>query len=171
MGRHLKVLAVCALFFLVAALPASAGTIYNFSNVALTGSSGSSASGGFNFDPNTHVFSNVSISFNGGAFGGVQANAPNGQGIYLQGKGYLFSLLTTVQGNLVWSSILFDPSTGQFREWGGISNWKDYGGYDYMSVPEGGAELTYLLLSGIVVFGGILISGKQRRTARSSQSG
>jgi len=171
MGRHIKVLGVCALFLLVASLPASAGTIYSFSNVALTGNSGSTASGGFSFDPNTHVFSGVSISFNGGAFNGVQANLPQEQGIYIQGKGYLYSWLTTVQGDLVWNSIVFNPSTGQFHEWGGIANWQKKGGYDYMSVPEGGAELTYLMLSGIAVFGGIVISGKQRRTTRSSQSG
>jgi hypothetical protein len=126
-------------------------------------------SGSFSFDSSTHVFSNISISFNGGVFGGVQANGPKGQGIYVQGQGYLFSWVTSVQGNLVWNSILFNPSTGKFREWGGISNRKYNGGFDYLSVPEGGAELTYLMLSAIAVFGGILISGKQRRSLRATQ--
>jgi hypothetical protein len=168
MGRHFKVLAVCALFLLVVSLPASAGSVYTFSNVKLTGNSGSTASGTFTFDPSTHTFSNVSMTFNGGAFGGIQANGGKGQGVYIQGQGYLYSWGTTVKGNLVWCSILFNPATGQFHEWGGIANWKYNGNFDYMSVPEGGAELTYLMLSGIAVFGGIVVSGKKRRATRSS---
>lgn len=171
MGRNFRVLAVCALFLLVVSLPALAGSINNFSKQKLSGSSGSYVSGSFSFDSSTHVFSNVSMSFDQGAFGGVQANGGKGQGLYIQGQGYLFAWLTKVKGNLVWCSILFNPTTGQFREWGGISKGNNYGGYDYMSVPEGGAELTYLMLSAIAVFGGILVSNKQRRTTRSSQSG
>ena len=165
MGRSSKVLIVCGLFLLFVCLPASAGTIYNFSNVKLTGNSGSNGSGSFSFDSKTHTFSNVSVWFNQGAFNGVNANGGNGQGIFVKGQGYLYSWLTTVKGNLVWCSILFNPSTGQFREWGGISNGNNYGGFDYLSVPEGGAELTYLMLSGLAIFGGILISGKHRHTA------
>lgn len=171
MGRHIKVLSACALFVLLASLSASAGTICNFSNVKLTGSSGSTASGTFTVNATTHVFSGVSITFNGGAFGGIQANGGNLKGIWVQGQQYLYSWITTVNGSLVGWSILYDFKTGQFHEWGGISNWKNKGNFDYLSVPEGGAELTYMMLSGIVVFGGILISGKQRRTSRSSQSG
>jgi hypothetical protein len=38
------------------------------------------------------------------------------------------------------------------------------------NVPEGGAEVTYLLLSGIAVLAGILISGKQRRATHAARS-
>jgi hypothetical protein len=168
MGRHLKVLAVCALFLLALSLPASANSQYNFSNVKLTGGSGSTTSGSFTFNSTTHTFSGLSMTFNGGAFGGIQANGGGGQGTYIQGQGYLYSWGTTVHGNLVWCSILFNPATGLFHEWGGISNWKYNGKFDYMSAPEGGAELTYLMLSGIAVFGGILLSDKRRRATRSS---
>jgi hypothetical protein len=169
MGRHIKILGVCALFLLIASLPASAGTICNFSNVALTGNSGSTASGSFSFDPNTHVFSNITISFNGGAFGGVHANDSQAQGYCAQGLCKV-TWWTIVQGNLIRDTLVFNTVTGQFQDYGKISNWKNHGGFDYMEVPEGGAELTYLMLSGFAVFGGILISGKQRRTTRSSQS-
>ena len=168
MGRHLRVLSVCALFLLVVSLPASAGSVYSFSKIKLTGNSGSSVSGSFNYDNSTHMFSNVSISFNGGAFGGIQANGIKGQGVYVPGQGYVFSWITKIQGNLVWCSMLFNPSNGQFREWGGISKGRNYGTFDTLTVPEGGAELTYLMLSGIAVFGGILISTKQRRAHGSS---
>jgi hypothetical protein len=170
MGRHFKIVVVCALFLTVVSLPASAGSIYSFSNLTLTGNSGSSASGSFGFDSSTHTFSSVSMSFSGGAFNNIWASSPGGKGVYIQGQGYLFSWGTTVHGDLIWCSILFNPANGQFREWGGIANWKDNGKFDYMGVPEGGAELTYLMLAGIAVFGGILTSGKRRRITRSSQS-
>jgi hypothetical protein len=168
MRRCCKVLAVSAVFLLVASLPALAGSINNFSNVKLSGNSGSSVSGSFSFDNTTHVFSGISISFNGGVFGGVQANGPQGQGIYVPGQGYIFSWGTAVQGNWIWNSILFNPLTGQLHEYGGIYNWKNSGGFDYLSVPEGDAGLSYLMLSGMAVLAGSLISGKQRRTTRLS---
>lgn len=172
MGRQLKIFAVCALFLLVVSLPASASSVCNFSSVKLTGNSGSNVSGTFTFDPSTNSFSNISMSFNGGVFNNVLANDPKGgKGIYLPGQGYLFTWITNVKGDWLWCSMLFNPSTGQFQEWGGISNGNSYGRFDYLSVPEGGTELTYLMLSGIAVFGGILVSNKQRRTTRSSQSG
>ena len=171
MGRHFKIVGVCALFLLVVSLPVSAGSINSFSNVKITGNSGSSVSGSFSFDSTTHVFSDISLWFSHGAFAGIQANGPQGQGFYVQGQGYLFSWLTTVNGNLVWDSIRFNPLTGQVHDHGGIANWQNQGGFNYLSVPEGGAELTYLMLTAVAVFGGILISSKQRRTTRSCQSG
>ena len=167
MGRHFRIVGICALFLLVVSLSASANS---FSNFKLSGNSGSYVSGGFSFNTSTHVFSGLSISFDKGVFSGIGANGSGGQGVYLKGQGYLYSWGTTVHGDLVWCSILFNPSTGQFHEWGGISNWKYNGNFDYLQVPEGGAELTYLMLSGIAVFGGIFISGKQRSAIRSSQS-
>ena len=171
MGRSLKISGICALFIFLASLSASAGTICNFSNVKLTGTSGSTVSGTFTIDPTTHTFSNVSLSFNGGAFGGIKANGGNLKGILIQGQQYLYSWITTVNGNLVGWSILYDFKTGQYKEWGGISNWQNKGDFNYLSVPEGGAELTYMMLSGVALFAGIVFSGKQRRATRSSHSG
>jgi hypothetical protein len=165
MGRHFRIVGICALFLLVVSLSASANS---FSNFKLSGNSGSYVSGSFSFNTSTHAFSGVSMSFDQGAFAGVQANGPSGQGVYVKGQGYLYSWGTTVHGSLVWCSILFNPASGQFREWGGIAKGKYYGDFDYSRVPEGGAELTYLMLSAIAVFGGILLSSKQRRTTRSS---
>jgi hypothetical protein len=167
MERYNKTLAVCALFLLIASLPASAGTICNFSHAVLTGKSGSTASGSFTFDATTHVFSNITISFNGGAFGGIQASDSQAQGHCANGLCKV-SWWTIVQGNLIKDTLVFNTLTGQFEDYGKISNWKEKGRFDSLLVPEGGAELTYLMLSGIAVFGGILISGKQRRTTRSS---
>src|SRR5690242_1207602 len=127
MGRSLKISGICAIFIFLASLSASAGTICNFSNVKLTGTSGSTVSGTFTVDPNTHKFSGVSISFNGGAFGGIHANSGNLQGLWIRGQQYLYTWVTTVSGNLVRWSILYDFKTGQYKEWGGIANWKNKG--------------------------------------------
>ena len=169
MGRSIRIFGVCAIFIFLVSFSASASTICNFSGVKLTGTSGSSVSGTFTVDSTNHTFSNVALSFNGGAFGGIKANGGNMQGIWIQGQQYLYTWFTTVSGNLVSWSIVYDFKTGQYKEWGGISNWKNKGDFNYLSVPEGGAELTYMMLSGVALFGGILISGK-RRTTRSSRS-
>jgi hypothetical protein len=41
-------------------------------------------------------------------------------------------------------------------------------GDDCVSVPEGGSPLSYLILSGLAVIAGILISGKQYRDKRTA---
>ena len=70
--------------------------------------------------------------------------------------------------------VLYDVTlnaNGTFQAIGGIADWHgDHGKFD-LSVPEGGARMSYLMLSAIVALGGILLSGKQRRgihTPRSS---
>ena len=97
-------------------------------------------------------------------FGGVNA-AYNGsmKGIFVQGKGWLFSWLTKVGGNLIYYSVLFNPNTNQFTAGGWIVNGHNGGSFGYLSAPEGGAILSYLFLSGAAIFAGIVMSGKQRR--------
>jgi hypothetical protein len=163
---------VSAAFLLLVCLPASAGSINTFSKVALSGVSNTTASGQFSINTQTGKFSNISISFSGNSiFAGIKASDPNSiQGVWLPGKGWLMSWVTTVKGDLVWYSVLYNPTTGQFMASGGVSNWQYQGNFNYLSVPEGGAMLSYLLLSGMAVFAGILMSTKQRRLIRVAQS-
>jgi len=164
MRRYFGVLAVGALF-LLACLPAAAGPINSFSGVKLQGVSNTTVGGTFSFNTTTNQFSNISISFSGNSmFGGVNA-AYNGsmKGIYVQGKGWLFSWLTKVGGNLIYYSVLFNPSTNQFAAAGWIVKGNNGGSFGYLSVPEGGAILSYMFLSGAAIFAGIVMSGKQRR--------
>jgi len=171
-GRAVRVLSVCALFLLIESLPAAASNINQFNNAALTGvSQGGTVSGSFSFNSTTHQFSNISISFVSAAFGTINASDPNSiNGTYSNGQ-WSFVWSTWKNGDLIKYKISFNPVTNQFTASGWIANWWDQGKFNYLSVPEGGTPLSYLVLSGIAVLGGIRISGKQRRTTRSSQSG
>jgi hypothetical protein len=163
---------VSAIFLVLVSLPASAGSVNTFSNVTLQGVSNTTVGGSFSFDTKTDQFSNISIAFSGNSiFAGIKATDSNSiQGFYIPGKGWLMSWVTTVKGDLVWYSVLYNPATGQFTASGGISNWQNQGNFNYLSVPEGGAMLGYLLLSGMAVFAGILMSDKKRRLMRVTQS-
>jgi hypothetical protein len=66
--------------------------------------------------------------------------------------------------------MLFNTITNRFEVGGGIGNRRKQGDFNYISVPDGGTPLSYLMLSGIAMFAGILIYGKQRRTRRIAQS-
>jgi hypothetical protein len=162
--RHFKLATICAVFVLAVSMSAFAGSVNNFSNVQLTGGSGNTfASGSFTFTGNASggTFSNLSLSFNG-AFNDV---ATNGGGQAFCAKGWCgFAWKTKVDGDFVWNIIAFNPSNGQIQEWGGIADSQNYGNFKFLSVPEGGARLSYLMLSAMAVFGGIFLSGKQRRS-------
>jgi len=167
MRRYFGILSVGVLFLVAACLPATAGSINSFSGVTLQGVSNTTVSGTFSVN-STGLFSNISISFTGNSiFGGVNAvDSKSIQGIYIQGKGWWFSWWTKVGGNWICYSVLFNPNnpnTNQFWTGGLIVNGQNRGGYQYLEVPEGGAILSYLFLSGAAVFAGIAMSAKQRR--------
>jgi len=167
MRRYFNSASVCILFLLAVSLSASATSNDSFSNVNLVGTSGA-VSGSFTFNSSTDSFSGISLSFNGGLFGGASASDGGGKatcflglcGFYWQGK--------ASDGAWVTDTIIFNLKTGQYDTFGGIYQWRQGGDFNYLSVPEGGAKLTYLMLSAIAVFGGILISGKQRRITRAT---
>jgi hypothetical protein len=171
MGRYCKLASLCAAFLLILSLPALAGSVNSFSNVKLQGVSGT-VSGSFTFDSTTDQFSNCSLSFTGSAFNGVNVNDPNSvKGTYVPGQGWLFVWGTNDKsGDTIWYSILLNPATNQYWTAGWIANWQQHGNFNYSQVPEGGAELTYLLLSAMAVFCGILMSGKQRRAIPTAPS-
>lgn len=171
MGRYCKLASICAALLLLVCLPALADSNDNFSKEKLTGSSGSTVSGSFTFTGSASggTFSGLSLSFNGGAFAGINASDPSG------GKatcllGFCgFSWKTQVGSGWIWDTIVLNVATGQYQDFGGIRNWQNQWNFDPMSVPEGGATLSYVMLSGLAVLAGILISGKRRHAARASQ--
>jgi hypothetical protein len=172
MKRYCKALGVCVLFLMAVSLSASAGSSNDaFSGAALVGTSGT-VSGSFTFNSSNDTFSNLSLSFNGGLFGGANASNGGGKATCILGLcGFTWQAQAS-DGAWVTDTIVFNLKTGQFDDFGGIYNWKNQGGdFNYLSLPEGGAKLTYLMLSAIAVFGGILISGKQRRPTRTAQRG
>jgi hypothetical protein len=156
--RSSKFAVVCAAFVLSAAICASAGSTDNFSG-PLIGASGTE-SGCFTFDSSTDTFSNINLSFAGSTFGNVNAANGGAKAACANGIcGYFWQ--TQVGSDWVWDAIVV-YANGQYQDFGGISNSKNYGGFNYMSVPEGGSRLAYLLLSAIAVFGAIFVSGKSR---------
>jgi hypothetical protein len=169
MRRYFGTLGLAAFFLLLVCLPASAGPICNFCGVQLQGVANTTVAGTFSVN-SSGVFSNISISFTGNSmFGGVQAvDNKSIQGLWIQGKGWMFSWLTKVGGNLICYSVLFNPATNQFWAGGWIDKGQNGGDFNYLQVPEGGAILSYLFLSGAAMFAGIVMSGKQRHTARKA---
>ena len=172
MKRYGKLGGVCGLFLLAVSLTASAGSIDHFKNVALTGvSKGGTVSGSFSFNNKTDQFSNISVSIVSSVFGKINVSDPHsGHGTY-EGQGWWeYTWKTKVDGDRIVYSMLFNTITNQFEVGGGIRNRRNQGDFNYISVPEGGTSLSYLVLSGIAMFAAILISGKHRRTRRTVQS-
>jgi len=171
MRRSFKLASVCILFVVLVSLSASAGSSNNFSGAKLTGvSGGGTVGGGFSFNSITHQFSNISVSFVSSAFGTVNANMQgtmNGQ--WSNGK-WWFQWSTIKNGDLIIYNVSFDPTKNQFSASGSIANFWNQGNYTYMGVPEGGAQLSYLMLCGFAVFSGILISKKRRPATSTAQS-
>lgn len=167
MKRFFKLTVFSVALVFAASVSAFAGSITDsFSGAALTGVSGT-ASGSFTFNSSNDTFSNLSVSFNGGVFSGVNASDPNGgQGTCI-GNLCGFYWQTGAKGDSVWDTIVLNIQTGQYEDFGGIYNWQNQGDFNYLSVPEGGAKLAYLMLSALAMFGGIFLSGKQRRSMRT----
>jgi hypothetical protein len=169
MMQSLKLASVSALFVLAVSLSAFANSGDSFSNVNLTGVSGT-VSGSFVFNSATDTFSSISLSFGGTVFGQDQASNGGGHGTCAFGFcGYSWQTKLS-DGDWVWDTIVLNLKTGQYKDFGGVYNFENKGGFNYMSVPEGGTPMPYLLLSGFAILAGILISGKRRRTLRTVQS-
>lgn len=167
--RSLKLGGVSALFLLAMSLSAFANSNDSFSNVNLSGVSGT-VSGSFAFNSSNDTFSNISLSFNGGVFNGVDASDGGGKATCILGVcGFSFQEHVP-HGGWVSDTILFNLKTGQFEDLGGIYKGRKGGDFHYMAVPEGGTPLPYLMLSGFAILAGILISGKRRRALRTAHS-
>lgn len=172
MRRCCDLAILCVAFLALVCIPALADTHDNFSNEKLTGGSGSAVSGSFTFTGNASggTFSNLSLSFTNGTFGGVNAlDQSGGQATCLLGL-CAFSWQVKVGNVWVSDTIILNVNTGQYWDSGTIGNWQNQWYFDPLPAPEGGTTLSYLVLSGIVMVAGILISGKRRamRPARSS---
>jgi hypothetical protein len=172
MLRRSKLIGVCAALLLLVCLPALADTKDSFSNESLTGNSGSTVSGSFTFTGNASggTFSNLSLVFNSGAFNGIKAiDVSGGQAFCALGL-CTFSWAEQVGKGWVWDTIILNVKTGQYWDTGNIYNLQNQWNFDPpMAAPEGGTQVSYLLLSGLAMVVGILISRK-RRTIRTAQS-
>src|SRR5271169_5738660 len=135
--RSLKLASVGALFLLAVSLSAFANSNDSFSNVNLIGVSGT-VSGDFTFNSSTDTFSNLSLSFNGGVFNGVNGSDANGgKAQWCWGGWCGFTWHTNVGGDSIWNIVAVDLTNGQYKDFGGIYNQQYQGeNFNYMSVPE-----------------------------------
>ncbi|HSZ02445.1 MAG TPA: hypothetical protein VK788_23310 [Terriglobales bacterium] len=165
--RSLKLASVSALFVVAVSLSAFANSNNDsFSNVNLTGVSGT-VSGSFVFNSTSDTFSNISLLFNGGVFNGGSASDGGGKATCLLGLCGFSWQAQASDGAWVTDSIIVNLKTGQFLDLGGVYQGRNDGDFKYLSVPEGGTPMPYLLLSGFAILVGILISGKRRRILRT----
>jgi hypothetical protein len=168
MYRYSKLASVFALFVLAVSISASAGSHNNFSNVSLTGISGT-VSGQVSYDPGKNSFSGLTLLFQGGVFGGTKASDGGGKGNCLFGLCQYTWQKQMNSGAWVWETIVFNLKTGQFKDFGGIYKGKYNGGFNYASMPEGETVASYLILSGFAMLVGIVVASKRRRATRIAQ--
>jgi hypothetical protein len=168
MRRYCKLATIFAALMLILSLPALADSTDSFSGEKV-GGSGSSLSGSFTFSGNSSTgywFSNLSLSFNGGVFAGITASdAAGGKATCLLGF-CGFSWKAQAGSGWVWDTIVLNVATGQYWDLGKvkISDWQSKWNFDPPApLPEGGTPLAYLMLSGLAMFAGILISRKRTR--------
>jgi hypothetical protein len=159
MCRSLTLAGISFCLLLAVCLPAKADTIntFNFST-NLVGASGT-VSGSFTFNTQTNTFTSASLTFNSPIFGNFMISAPNPQ------NGFLFVFGTQAAGNAILYSILVNPfNLSQYWVSGGIAGHGGYGNFNYTPVPEGAEWFLYLIPAACVMFGGIVLAGKQRQT-------
>ena len=167
--RSLKLASVSAVFLLAVSLSAFATSSDSFSNVNLAGVSGT-VSGSFTFNSSNDTFSNISLLFNDGVFNGGFASDGGGKATCWFGLCGFSWQAQASDGAWVTDSIIVNLKTGQFLDLGGIYQGRNDGDFKYLSVPEGGTPLPYLMLSGFAILGGILICGKRRRALLTAHS-
>jgi hypothetical protein len=159
MMRSLKLASVSSLFLLAMSLSTFADSNNDFSGATLSGISATGASGSFAFSSSTDKFSNAPQSLGGNSIS---------EDVKVTNRlmsGYFISEGSFSGGSFSGGTFSDDSDEGLFGE--DRLSGKDRKKWN---VPEGGAEVTYLLLSGIAVLGGILISGKQRRATHAARS-
>jgi hypothetical protein len=137
---------------------AFAGSVDTFNySTNLSGVSNTTVQGTFTYNTSTDTFTLASLSFAGNSiFNGISGNDTKPQ------SGNTFVLNETIDGYTVSYTIVLNPLTGSYTADGSISYGGTKGSFNYQ-VPEGGARLSYLLASGMALFAGIFLAGKQRR--------
>jgi hypothetical protein len=158
MKSHFKLglLTVCMAAWSMSAFAGSIET-FNYST-NLTGVSSTTVQGTFSFNTATDTFTVAGLSFVGNSiFGGLSGSDTKPQ------SGTTFVLNENVDGYTVSYTIVLNPLTGTYTANGSITYGGTTGDFQFNQVPEGGTQLSYLAASGLVLFAGMLLAGKQRR--------
>jgi hypothetical protein len=164
MKRYFRLAAICAAFILSVAMCAFAGSTDHFSG-PLTGVANSTVTGSFSFNSATDQFTKVTLSFTSPnsilGSGSVNPGSISGTKDSFQWWGF------ATNGDFVIYDVTVNPN-GTFQVTADVDNWQNQnnGGFNSMAVPEGSSALAYLLLSAGAIFGGIFVSGKNRRAVK-----
>jgi hypothetical protein len=157
-GRYL----ICVAWLLIAAvLPASAGSTktYTYSD-PVTGNSGiTGVTTNFTFNPTNDKVTAGTLTFKG-AFGtfnvSFTASCPKrGSCVFdvsktVRYEGITYTIIDAINlSQLSASGIVLNDKTGKIGDFDG----------SFASVPEGGSRFAYLAPAGLVIFGGIFLSG------------
>jgi hypothetical protein len=146
---------VCVIAFSISAF---AGSVTKFDyDTNLTGVPDTTLQATFNYNTNTDTFTKETLTFVGGIFDGVSVTITKPQ----QGDTFVFD--KKVDGDTINYTIVFNPLTGTYDAYGNITKGRTEGSFQYNTTPEGGTQLSYLGASGLALFAGILLAGKQRR--------
>lgn len=131
----------------------------------LTGVPNSTLQATFTYNTKTDTFTKETLNFVGGFFDGLSITITKAQ----HGDTFVFN--KKVNGDTIAYTIVFNELAGTFEANGSITKGKHEGYFQYdMMAPEGGNQLSYLAASGLVLFAGILLAGKQsRRRAENYQ--
>jgi hypothetical protein len=157
MKPYFKLAVVACVVACSVAAYAGSVTTFNF-NTNLNGVSSTTVQGTFSYNSATNTFTSAGLTFVGNSiFGGLSGTVTKPQ------SGTTFVFKQTINGYIVSYTIVFDPLTGSYTTYGSITYGGTTGTFQFNQVPEGGAQLSYLALSGLVLFAGIVLAGKQRR--------
>lgn len=147
---------ICVVAFSISAF---AGSITTFTySTAVSGVPNTTVQGTFSYNMVTDTFTSVSLSFVGNSvFGGLSGTVTKPQ----YGSNFVFN--ETIGGYTVSYNIsLNELNPGFYTANGYITNGGATGTFK-QQMPEGGNRISYLIASGLVLFAGMLIAGKQRR--------
>jgi hypothetical protein len=148
---------ICVASLLFAAvLPASAGSVSGSYTSAVIGVTGETVTATFTFNTSSDQFTNVTLAFKGGVFGGFTESYSG------CGTGLSCSLSDAASGDWLLYSIGLNTNFSQYGAGGTVWNKNSAGVFGYTgstSVPEGGTKFSYLVPAGLVIFGGIFLSG------------
>jgi hypothetical protein len=163
MKSYLKFgLAFCVIAF---SMSAFAGSVTEFDySTNVTGGSNTTLKATFDYNTKTDTFTKETLTFVGGIFNGVSVTITKPQ------HGDTFTFDKKVNGDTIAYTIVFNPLTGTYDAYGSITKGRNEGYFQYDTMaPEGGTQISYLAASGLALFAGILLAGKQRslKTSRN----
>lgn len=161
MTSRLKFVRNAALLLMVFAVPAWAGSINSYTfTTTVAGVQNTTVTGTFIYNTSTGMFSTGSLAFKGNSvFGGLH-------GSYNKSESGLSFVLNVKAGNITLQYLIsLNPQNlNQFTASGTITRSSTTGTFSYALMPEGGTPFAYLISAGVVIFGGILLTGFRRRT-------